>query len=93
MNTIAYDNIIDAIVMNSASKYVQTPMGLFKPFDILKKMWFKIQVPQDVELPDAAMQREMFQKPARILSGGSIQVQMGKSWMDTGFILVSNREV
>jgi hypothetical protein len=88
VNSITYENIIDAIILNSASCNVQTPEGLFKPFDILRKMWFKIQIERPIELPTVAMQRQMFLKPCRINQHGSIQVQMDKTWMDTGFILV-----
>lgn len=88
MNSITYENIIDAIILNSASCNVQTPEGLFKPFDILRKMWFKIQIERPIELPTVAMQRQMFLKPCRINRHGSIQVQMDKTWMHTGFILV-----
>lgn len=85
-----YANMVDAFVMNANGIYINCPRGMFKPMDILKKMWFKIQVPSKVELPDAAMVRSMWLKPCRIENDGSVWVKMeDESWASTGFTVIS----
>lgn len=88
-----YENMVDAFVMNANGIYVNCPRGMFKPMDILKKFWFKIQVPSNTELPDATMVRSMWLKPCRIDPDGAICVRMeDNSWASTGFVLISKAD-
>lgn len=91
---VTYANMVDAFVHNASGIYIDCPRGMFKPMDILKKMWFKIQVPSKTELPDTSMARSMWLKPCRIDSSGNAWVRMeDDSWASTGFRLIAKENI
>lgn len=79
-DTKVYANVIDAIVMNSAGNYFDTPHGRFKAFDLLKKIWFNIQAPKKKEDPIIAKQRGYWLSSARI-ADGEIQIRENDQWV------------
>lgn len=95
-DTHVYANVIDAIIMNSPGYYFQIPTGMYTGFDIVKKIWFKIQKEKKSDTPDILMQRAMWLSSARIVktdNGLSLQTRdPDNSWYHTGMLLIQKQE-
>lgn len=90
--TQVYANVIDAIVYNSTRYHFQIPQGTYAGFDILKRIWFKIQKEKKTDTPDILMQRAMWLSSTRIVStedGISLQTRdPNGEWYHSGMYLV-----
>lgn len=84
--TQVYANVIDAIVMNSAGSYFDTPHGRFEAFALLKKIWFNIQNPKKKESAMITEQRNYWLSSARIVNG-EIQIREGENWVSVALTL------
>lgn len=90
-DTHVYENVIDAIIMNMPGYYFSIPSGMYTGFDIIKKIWIKIQKEKRTDTQDVSKQRAMWLSCARIIKtedGLSLQTMDNGQWYHTGMILV-----
>jgi hypothetical protein len=86
--TQVYANTIDCIVMNSGSYHFEIPDGVYHGFDLLKRIWFKIQTPKKNDKKDVIMQRNLWLSSAQLIGDEVHNLGEDGIWYDTGMRLV-----